>query len=115
MRFERGFTDFYDISEKGTLGKIKRILKYGLGTLDKGATKINKELMKWLTSNYQSPFFTYLHYDEMHVPFRLTKHFRDIFLDSKFFMYCLIFSNLNVSLCNKVPSKSVNITIFEIM
>ena len=37
-----------------------------------------------------------------------------MFLDSKFLMYCLIFSNLNVSLCNKVPSKSVNITIFEI-
>ena len=39
----------------------------------------------------------------------------DMFLDSKFLMYCLIFSNSNVSLCNKVPSKSVNIIIFEIM
>ena len=38
-----------------------------------------------------------------------------MFLDSKFLMYLTYFSNSNVSLYNKVPSKSLNIIIFEII
>lgn len=78
----RGFSEFYDFHYPKLIHKARRFLNsLRINGKDSWAYAINKNVKKWLKKNTgDTPFFMFLHYGELHLPYQVPPPFNSQFL-----------------------------------
>ena len=79
----RGFDEFYHLHFAKTKHKILRLVNNSIirGS-DKWSYEKNKRIKKWIkhTNLGSSPFFLFVHYSELHMPYHVPKPYNKMFL-----------------------------------
>lgn len=78
----RGFSEFHDYQYSRFIHKAKRFINsLIIKGKDSWGYAINKDIKKWMKNySYQKPFFMFVHYNELHLPYQLPKPFNTRFL-----------------------------------
>lgn len=79
----RGFKEFYHLHYNKLKHKMMRLINNSrIRGSDKWSYEINKRVKRWIKHNYSksSPFFLFIHYSELHLPYRIPKPYNKMFL-----------------------------------
>ncbi|MBD3287324.1 sulfatase-like hydrolase/transferase [candidate division KSB1 bacterium] len=76
----RGFEEYYNLHFSKFQHKMKRLINYfKINGVDTWSYEINKNVKKWIKEN-SSPFFMFIHYSELHLPYSLPNAYRKKFV-----------------------------------
>ncbi|MCK5737773.1 sulfatase [bacterium] len=79
---DKGFDYFDNVIYEKTRHKWRRMLNYfHIRGKDSWGFEINRQVKKWLKrKDDKKPFFMFVHYDELHLPYNIPKNFNTKFL-----------------------------------
>lgn len=78
----RGFQEYYNLHFSNFQHKMKRLINYfHIKGVDTWSYEINKKVKKWINAN-NSPFFMFIHYSELHLPYSLPNAYRKKFVST---------------------------------
>jgi len=78
----RGFSEFHNILYGKFKHKLRRFVNYfKIKGKDSWGYEINRKAKQWLSKNHsKAPFFMFVHYDELHLPYLIPSPYNNKFL-----------------------------------